>query len=269
MEQVNLEQVYEWGKKTREISPREIPQNIRNAQLGILPEGMQVVDLSNFLPERPKRKQVNLSLTSVDSFVQYVNEQKNENTRIFGSISGEPYSFRAIIDYHGINGQQPDWCEHTVNVELALSEQFRTWRKISDGLMNQSDFVEFLKDNRLDIIQPDNGQILTLCMELDAHAESRCTSKVPTNNGMAFSFVEDIQTTRNGEKVEVPSSILLNIPVFEGTEPVQIECDFKFRLAGGTMAFGIRMLGVEKMIRDAVNLARAEIESKVGVPVYV
>ncbi|MEI3040053.1 MAG: DUF2303 family protein [Victivallales bacterium] len=268
MEENNLKQCYEWGQRTKDIIPRELEQNNKNGVVGLIPDGMQLIRLDEYLPDRPRRKQIELKLKNVKSFIQYVNEQKSDHTRIFGHLE-EPYSFRAVIDYHGTSGLAADWCEHNVTLELSLSEQYRCWKKISGSLFKQEDFVEFLKDNRLDIISPDNGQILQLCMELDAHKDSRCTGKVPTNAGMAFSFVEDVQTSCRGEKVEVPSSIRLRIPIFEGMPPVEIECDFKFRLTQGTMAFGVRMLGVEKMLREALDNARKEINEQTELPVYL
>lgn len=268
MEENNLKQCYEWGQRSKELVPQELGQNNKNGVVGLIPEGMQLVRLDEYLPDRPRRKQVDMTLKNVKSFVQYVNEQKSEYTRIFGHME-EPYSFLAVIDYHGVSGAAADWCEHKVTLALSLSEQYRCWKRISGEWFKQEDFVEFLKDNRLDIVYPDNGQILQLCMELDAHKDSRCTGKVQTNAGVAFSFVEDVQTSCRGEKVEVPTSIRLRIPIFEGIPPVDIECDFKFRLTQGIMAFGVRMLGVEKMLRDALDKARQEIEEQTSLPVYL
>lgn len=83
-----------------------------------------------------------------------------------------------------------------------------------------------------------------------------------------------------GDAVAVIPNLKANIPqqtykqmirfmTESGMPPVDIECDFKFRLTQGIMAFGVRMLGVEKMLRDALDKARQEIEEQTSLPVYL
>lgn len=270
METFDQKQVFEWGKQSVGITEKQIANCVNGAgMIGVKPAGLEIVNLKDYLPEYPERKEVKYTFTSVASFCQYVNEQKNEYSRIFAKLRESPYVFDAVIDHHQTAAGHADWCRHHAILELRLSEQFQTWKEI-DGKMNpQAAFALYLKDNRYDIVTPDNASVLQLVMELEANADCRCVGKVPTNNGTAFSFREDVATSVNGQKVEVPTELTLSIPVFEGMPDQEIRCDFNFRMKEGYMFFGVKMLGVERMLRNAVMAARAEIEQVVELPVFV
>ena len=80
--------------------------------IGVKPAGLEIVNLKDYLPEYPERKEVKYTFTSVASFCQYVNEQKNEYSRIFAKLRESPYVFDAVIDHHQMQtgaGIMPYW----------------------------------------------------------------------------------------------------------------------------------------------------------------
>jgi|GEM_PF-3355116 len=260
---------YGLGMENKEIKRHEFGRSVNAAQIALIPLGQQAVDLKPFLPDRPERKQVGLKFYDAQSFVAYVNEQKSEFTRIFASIAKPPYMFKAVIDWHEPAGGKADWCEHQVTLELALSEQFRTWKEQDGNFMSQTEFAEFLKDNRFDILEPSGAEVLQLVMDLEATSEARCAGKVRDNDGVNLSFVENVNTSVGGQKVTVPNTLRLKMPFFENLDAVEITADFKFRTIEGKMFFGYRMLGIEKMLRDAVKAAQVRIAQETELPVYV
>lgn len=260
---------YELGQEGKTIVPVKINQENFGAQLALVPEGQKVVNLLDYLPTRPARKQAGLKFYDAASFVAYVNEQKSDATRIFASIRQEPYEFKAIIDWHERAGGSADWCQHIATLNLALSEQFRTWRSHDGDMMSQTEFAEFIKDNRFDVLEPSGAAVLQLAMELEATAESKCVGKVRTNDGMTVSFSESVNASVGGQKVDIPEKLTLKMPVFEGMDAQEIVCDFKFRPVNGGLLFGFRMLGVDKMLRDAVKAAQLRISTETELPVYV
>ena len=258
------------GRNDREIKPvdlSEIGPGTRFA--ACIPDGMHIVELTAPIDTAPRWKRDTRSFIDVESFIQYVNEQKDDFSRIFAQITEPPFRFDAIIDFHETSGGSAGRCQHQAILKMAFSENFKTWQSINGKLMEQSDFAEFLKDNRGDIITPDNASILQIVMELEATSSARCTGRVQTNAGMAFAFSEEIQTSVGGTQITVPEQITLKIPVFEGLAFEEIKCDFKFRTSNGKLAFGIRMIGVERMIRNAVMAARERIHEQCNLPVYL
>ncbi len=259
------------GQVSKEIKVINLSDRNREGLMALVPHGMTLTDLKDFLPELPERKDGTVALYDAGSFCGYVNEHKRPETRIFAQILKVPYLFSAVFNHHvpGADGAA-GWGDHKATLELRLSEQFNVWRGIDGKMLGQVGFAEFLKDNRMDIFEPDNASILELVMELEATVDSRCTGKVPTNSGMALGFTENVNTTgAGGKKVDVPDRITLKMPVFEGMDAVEIVVDFKFRVHDGNLAFGIKMIGADRMIREAVKAAQLRIMQETELPVYV
>lgn len=261
------------AKQTRmERSMAVLPTIVdpKKASLMLVPEGFKVENLDGMLPASPKRKVEHVKLTSLASFIAYVNEQKNESTRIFACLDKEPYTFRAIIDYHGVNGKPADWCEHDVVLTLAHSDQFKTWMKYNGEFMSQGDFAEFLKDNRMDIAFPDSASLATMVMRLDANVERNIRGKVQTNDGVMLSFEEKVSVTDgSGGTVRIPDRLGLSIPLFRGSSEIDLNADFKIRTSSGSgIAFGYRLLAMDSVLRTAIQSMSSRIESDTGVAVY-
>jgi uncharacterized protein YfdQ (DUF2303 family) len=230
-------------------------------------------NLRAFMPECPSRVVSSRRLLDLASFLAYLAEYKRPESRVFAALEKEPATFTAVIDWHKplalaeTAAVQAGWCGHEVTLELRSSIQFQAWKAKDGKMMAQADFAEFLKDNRLDVIQPCNADLLGLVMGLELTAERRCLGKVATNQGQALKFEEDVRAEQGGKPVVLPSEIKLALPLFVGGGLVQLTADFKVRMESGRLSFGYRLLGLDRAVRDAVELMRAEI-AKVC-PVYV
>lgn len=260
------------GMEQKDLKPFWLGVENDKVPMALVPEGMKLVNMEEFIPAGPERKEVNRTFTDPASFCGYINEQKNDASRIFAKFdySGAGnFCFSAIIDYHGVAGQPADWCMHQVHLKLELSDQFKAWKAINGKMFGQQEFAEFLKDNRLDIITPDNATIVELVEELEATVNQTFRGRTQTNKGMALGFDQDVQTNRKGAAVEVPEKIVIHVPVFLGMDPFDIDCDFKFRAESGRISFGIRMLAVDKLVRDTVLSAAETIRKETELPVYI
>lgn len=260
---------FEKGMKSAGLTPVALNIDSRCAQVAMIPEGMHLEDLKPFLPDTPDMKHEDRKLLSVESFIGYVNEQKRPESRIFATIETAPVTFVCIVDHHGPNTDNhrgaAGWGEQVIKLELQAAREFKTWKGVDGKLLSQLEFVEFLKDNRTDIAEPSGADILQLCMALEATSESRCVGKVPTNTGMTFSYDQNTRTN-----VPVPNALKLRIPLFAGMAALDVEAEFRFRVSqGGGLTFGIRMIGAEKLLRNAVDEARKTITAETGLPVYV
>ncbi len=247
-----------------------VPRNNSEASLMLVPEGFTLQPLDTFLPTMPARKVEKVSLTSVASFIAYLQEHKTENTRIFAELSKDPYTFRAVIDYHGAAGKAADWCQHLCVLTLAHSDQFNIWRNSSNKFMEQAAFAEFLKDNRMDIAFPDSSSLATLVMRLDVNVERTVRGKVAQNDGVLISFEERVNATDGGGGVvKVPDRLELAVPMFRGGEETKIEADFKLRISDrGAISFGVRLLALDSAVRQAVQSLSGYITTSTGIPVY-
>lgn len=264
-----VRQIFDYGRKSLPLDVRKITASSAT-QAALIPEGMKIVDLKEFVPETPDRKRVKVSLYDMESFIQYVNEQKTESSRIFGNIASVPYMFTAIIDYHGAAGKEASWMTHNVDFTLKTSPEWKIWESINGKLMPQDAFVEFLKDNAFCVVEPAGATLLEIAMTLEATSGSRCVSKTRTNSGIHIEFKEDVSARAGADgSLTIPDKIKIKIPLFEGQEPLEIEGDFKFRTDSGKMAFGIRLLSLDGIIRESIKSITAAIREKTALPVFL
>lgn len=236
------------------------------------PDGLKVVNLSKELKlERPERKRAKLEFYDVQSFIDYVNEHKSAHTRIFVQNQEAPYTYTAVIDYHesGADGKA-DWRTHEAKLILKTSTEFDIWREKNTKGFGQAEFVDFLKDRRMDIIQPTGAELLEIAMTLEATTGSRVTSKARTNTGIHLEFKEDISAHAGKDgSLNIPESIVLQIPVFQGMQQEHIEADFIFRVNSGTLIIAYRMISIEAMIQAAVKRAQDTIREKTNLPCFI
>ena len=260
---------YDKGQESTAIKMACAARDIYSAQIALIPSGLTVLNLKDILPATPERKEADLTLRSVQSFCEYLNEQKTPATRIFANLDKPPYTFKAIIDWHETAGGVAGWRHHACTLTLNTSEEFFTWKKADGTMLTQTAFAEFLKDNRLDIVEPNGVEILNLVMGLEANQENRVTGRLATNHGSRISFETETRTSSGGVAVVIPEKITVALPFFVGTPPEQVEADFKFRLKDGQITFGYRLLGIDRMIRASALACANQIRTETQVPIFI
>ena len=139
----------------------------------------------------------------------------------------------------------------------------------SHRFLNQSEFSEFLKDNRRLIVHPDGATMLEIAMTLEATTQSRVKGSVRTNAGTHIEYKEDIDAKAGKDgKIVIPDSIMFRVPIFLGMPDADIDADFKFRKMEGQIFFAYRMLSIEAGIRNVVKNSTEYIKGKTEIPVF-
>ncbi len=262
-----LHEAISLGKQLSELDVKYMPDNNNQTPFALVPAGTELRKLTEFLPELPVRKKISLSFKDIESFIAYVNEQKEPTTRIFADI--DQRRIMAIIDYHGTKSDETRWLQHVAKLMLTITDEFKVWSENDNRMMEQETFTEFLKDHRLDIFEPSNADILEIAQTLEATCSSRCASKTRDNKGYRLDFKEDLTTKAGVDgSLIVPEKIQICFPLFLGTEPIEIEADFKFRLESGKIKLGYRMLGVQKILRESIKGTLEKIKVETELPVF-
>jgi uncharacterized protein YfdQ (DUF2303 family) len=254
------------GQESRQLDRAVLRPSINETQLALIPQGLELKDLTAYERQVPARKSGQIQLSTIPSFISLVNEQKTAASRMFAKIServGEPSTISCTFNFHEAGAGAAGWQDYQAVLQLTPSVKFGTWTTVSGELHEQEPFAEFLKDNRLDIIDPSGADILKLVMDLEMTSEARAVGKTPTNAGMVLSF-ED-KTKAN---LTIPDKIRLAIPLFKGAERTLVEAEFRVRLAGGKILCGVRLLGVDQAIKDALDAVVAKVSTDTGIEVF-
>lgn len=126
--------------------------------LMILPQGKKVEDLQPYLDklrDAPKRIVTSAAMTSVDSFVEYLNRFKTPDSAIFLNTAIDKLFLLGIIDFHGQGAKaEPRFGKHRVSYAFPLSEQISVWKGASGRLFSNAEFATFLQDRQFDIANP-------------------------------------------------------------------------------------------------------------------
>lgn len=196
------------------------------------------------------------------SFVEYVNRFKNDNSRIFalpGHLSGDnKASLTAILDYH--KPGSPDHGAHVVRYIPKYSEPWKRWTTAPP--MEQGDFAEFIEENRADIRSPEAAVLLDIVSKFKATKKVDYDSVMHQPNGdilIGWSEKTEVQGSRTG--VNVPTELVLGLPVFFKGDLYQLVMLMRYKLNNGKVAFRIkpdRHEYVEQAAFDEITKAIAE-----------
>lgn len=219
------------------------------------------------LQPNPARKKAHAQLTDAFSFVAYINEHKNNASRIFASRKN--LRLACIIDYHEPGNGKPQWGQHIAELQFTRSEEWQAWRRENCKLMPQCVFADFLRDNVQDITAPPAATLLEVARDLSARKTVGYQSAVEDKDGdIIFHYKED--TTARAGELEIPEEFALSLALFDGLDTFEIPCRLRYRIDATThiLSLGYVIPGLARIERDAIDGACAKIRKDSGMPVY-
>lgn len=147
-----------------------------DAALAVLPASKRLEDLRPYLDElldAPRRIETAAVMTTIPSFIDYLNRFKIADSAIFLKDDPAKPALIGIVDFHGGKGgapanddgglpadttpgsaAQPRFGRHTVSYEFPLSEQFSAWSGIYGKGLGHVEMAEFLAERQYDIANP-------------------------------------------------------------------------------------------------------------------
>lgn len=130
----------------------------RNVEVLFVPSGKTVKSAKPFIDEwreTPERIRAAAAVTTAESFTDYVNRFRRDETAVFVNVEGAP-SLLGVVDYHGSGASaDPSFCTHSVTYNFPLSDAMSAWVKATKaGAMDQEDFAYFLEEREFDIENP-------------------------------------------------------------------------------------------------------------------
>ena len=232
--------------------------------------------------KKPLEKSGLNEFEEVKSFNFFVLRHKvDEETVIYANRKDKV--FNCVFDDHSAGGASRR--KFQAALKLSYSDQWSSWAGKNKEYFSQSDFAEFLEDNRVDFMAMSDGESKNLsAVELIALVEQlqstrKCTfsSKINRNDGsMNFSFQNE-EKSQSGN-ISIPEKMVLAIPVFEGGDIFAVEIRLRHRInteSGGLKFFYVidQMKRIEKKafdkMRDRVSDGATSPESYPGTGIEV
>lgn len=245
----------------------ELPDAIRDklATPVIIDNNRSVISLEPLLA-RPIRIREQAKLTSVGSFVDYVNLHKNANSII--TADEEKNTFKVIVDYHdeqGANNRQ-----HTGALTLERTTPMKVWLEANKRKMSQEQFGLFIEENAADIVDPAAAVMLQVATELRAIKSVDFESKVALDNGsFVFSYKEDVKgSTRDGQTA-VPQTFKIGIVPYRGmSEAYGVTARLRYRVSAQGLEMWYVITELDRVLETAFNEVRDTIATGTGLKVF-
>jgi uncharacterized protein YfdQ (DUF2303 family) len=218
------------------VEPIDIP-SVR--QHRVLPAGLKTEDLEYLLPA-PTRIRFKPAFVEPESFNRYVNEHKNDDTRVFGNE--EASSIVAVIDMSKKDG--PSWHGHQPVLKLAKTPEWLAWMKSHRQTFIQEAFAEFLEEHASEISEPTAAVMLEIAMTLKGKNDVSWSSATRLDNGaVSLGYSEEVRGVAGKGDLEIPTRFKISVAVFKGTAPFILECLLRWRFTkedGVTFTYIVR-----------------------------
>lgn len=191
--------------------------------------GDEAVQSLEDLMAKPSRIRAHQVFRTVDSFCAYVSTFKSDNSLLLRSGDG----LICDLDYHAPDA--PDNCDHRCSFNPSKSLEWQTWARKNGCSMEQIEFARFIEENSIDIADPAPATMMEVSHSLTASKKGEFVSDQRLSNGtIQLKYVEETKgQTKSG--IEIPEKFTIRVPIFEGDQPVDIECLFRYRVREGKL----------------------------------
>lgn len=224
-----------------------------------------VISLEQYLP-RPTRIREKATLTSVGSFIDYVNLHKNGASVIIADQDSN--RFGVVIDYHDESGANNK--DHRGGLVLEQTTGLKNWVQQHKKPMNQEQFGIFLEENAGDIVDPAAATMIQVATSLRAIKSVDFESKVALDNGaFTFAYKEEIKGSYQDGKAEVPSSFFLGLVPYRGmADAYKIEAKLRYRISQTGLSLWYAIPDLERLLEKAFEEVKASIAEATGLKVF-
>lgn len=251
----------------RIASPTILGQDGR--EYAALPNSFTLRDISD--PNRlPSRVQQALTLDDRASLSAYANRFKSDRSVIIADFDALTVSAR--LDWHehnlGEDFPAPGHNAHAATLKLRPSEEFARWDAMEGKIHPQDEFARFLEENSVDIGHPEAATMIEISRDFEATVGQTYKSALRLDNGDRKLVFETDTKVQNG--VVIPEKFTLSIPIYNGEQPEELSCLFRWRaMGGGAVGLGFQWHRVEYQRRAHFLQIAATAAEETGLPFYM
>lgn len=258
----------------------------------IVKDGFSVFDMKPFVDEyleRPERRKGTATFTSLQSFVHHALRFQDDDSAIFCDDNPKTPSLTSVLDYNrkGAEGETR-FGQHRGVYRFPLSDEWKAWTAKNGQPMSQTDFARFIEDRLVDIADPGGvspegsawdwanrvgakfaspSRILELSRGLQIHVKSQVRNEGRLESGEAQIMFASSHEDLNGRPLDIPSALLLAIPVFKLGPLYPVPVRLRYRV-DGAITWHYELARVDAVFENAIDGACSEASSGTGLPLF-
>lgn len=246
----------------------------------LVPDGsrLQTIDLEELedkLAPRPRRKTGTVHVQEAESFIAYIGKHRIADTEVYGDAVRR--QLVGVINAHGEsepsenNEGEGGHRDHRVQLELVHSDEWKIWTDRNAKWMDQIQFAEHLEDNGLQVVYPDAATMLEIAQHFHAAPSGSFRSAQRLSSGEVSLQYEEQVNAKAGElgDIEIPTVFTLALRPFVGSEAVEVDARFRYRIRQGQLTLSYALLNTQQIVHDAFNGIVATVRNSIEPPVYV
>lgn len=233
------------------VAAKGVPLTRGTPRAFVVPDGytVQVEDLPH--PPDPRRIVGTINLDTHETLADYVNEHDTLGAaRLYADLQ----ALRLTAVINDDNAGVPDWRDHRAVVNLQPTPEWTAWTGRDGKLTDQLDFSEFLEQHAHEIISPDAATMIDVARTFQAKRDVQFRSAVrPADGTVQMAYDETIEGRAGKGSIDVPDTFVIRAAPFYGAEAVDVTARFRYRITGGDLGVGYRLLHVDRLRQDAFN----------------
>lgn len=222
----------------------------------IVPEGhgVHVLDHEPLLPE-PRRTKGTYRLHELDDLLDYANIHRDDHD----TTTWIDRDKRLVtVVFNDASEAHAGWKDHRAELRLKPTPEWEAWTGQDGTWLSQEDFAEFVQEAGTEFVSPDAATMLEIAQTFSGKTGVEWKQGTRLDNGeIQLAYVENVQASagRNGD-LEIPSTLNLQIAVFEGEAPVDVKAALRYKIKNGVIQLLIKLdhpERVEKAVLDALE----------------
>lgn len=262
-----LDRIVELGVDATEITLHDKSDGV----FVVLPSQTKVEDVSKFFA--PKFVKQSVQFIDADSFTDYVNLFKTNDTLLFAAVTDIGCTIKAVIDYHTAKGVA-NRCAHAAVFATRQTPEWVAWLEANRRRMSQASFAEWLEEHenlfRHPESKPTGAELKELVLTLEGKQDVRFVSAMRLENQTnRLNYEEDVtlkgQPTTKSQSVDLPRTIVAGISPFEGAPPYKVEARFKYTIQSRKLELWFETIDIHKIVRDCVKATVKQVAEKTSI----
>lgn len=274
-----------------ELVQLEDDDGIEN-DIAFVPRGMQVVDLLPFQNARraqPLRKEGTAKLTTLDSFIDYVQRHEDENSVVFAIDDVNAPKLLCVFDAHekGSEGK-PRFGKHRALYEFPVDEAWKVWTGLAKGPISQAQLASLLEDRIGDVMDPQMvgttiqelaaklgielaspAALLALSRGVAIRADLKVAQAISLQTGETrVSFEETHVREGDSKPITVPGGFAIAIPVFRAGDPYQVAVRLRYRRVDAGIVWLFALHRTDVIFQNAFESACKLVDENVGAELF-
>jgi uncharacterized protein YfdQ (DUF2303 family) len=235
----------------------------------------ELMDENDKRSPAPLRRQGKATLHELDSFIEYVNRYKGNESLVV--VNQKEFSATAILNAHpagpGVGAQAASdggaaWQDFRATYSCPRSPEWIWWTERDGKQFNQEQFAQAIEE-RLDDIAgeagfPEKLDVLEMARNLTIRSsgEFRRTIDPTTGTGILVN-----KTEHGAESTKIFRAFKVALRVFDGGALFGVEARIRFELRDGKAFFSYQLHRRNDVEREAFADVRSEIKDRCQIPV--